>query len=188
MSFPLGRGLPLKGKESVGQISCRCGCWWVSRGSVTFLGSTSRNSLFPSPACPTLQGSWSLGPSNSWWSMTWNQGSLTSCYRLRPVSELGLCMCLLLRCLPFMGDIDPTTEAKFPPHLKLPNRTSGAQKYEVKPGVWGRMECSLDNFHLIHHPSPSTLAKATGEVACVRFTMSLALCYQRQRKRFGSPI
>lgn len=44
------------------------------------------------------------------------------------------------------------------------------------------MDPSVDNFHQILHPPPPTLAKSTGEVACVRFTMSLALCYQGEKK------
>lgn len=44
------------------------------------------------------------------------------------------------------------------------------------------MDPPVNNFHLILHLRLPTLAKPPGEVACVRFTMSLALCYQGEKE------
>lgn len=124
-----------RGKSLLGRQAdcCRCGLLMCVLGlSIAFIG------LSPSPSCPTLQGSHSLGPSSSWESMTSTQRSPTSHYRLRPVSELCACVCLRIPRLPVTEDVDPTTEAKLTPPAHAPKtRASGAQMDEVKPGVCG---------------------------------------------------
>lgn len=101
------------------QAGCHCEVLTVSRGAVT-LESASRNNLFPSPSCPTLQEAVSRDPGAPG-GQDWGTGvhSPTSGYRRRLASELSSYICLPLLCLLHKTLTPPTaatTEAKLAPH------------------------------------------------------------------------
>lgn len=164
----------------------------MSRGSVTpsSEGSVSTNSLFSFHFLPHPSENCLLGARSSWrpglgkW---WGVGGACTYLTQQTKASFGTQLVHLpsaavpacfMRCRasPQRQRLSPTPS----PARVAKTRTFGTQMHEMRPG--GRMGPSVHNFHQVLHPSPPTPAKSTGEVACVRVTMSLALCYREEKE------